>query len=105
VDSRTLHRDLILSPLRPFVRRHRFSTFVGLTFVLTWLPWPTVAWVVRTGRPPAVTTLVLLGGFGPFLAALLVAAAGGDRRSWLRSPSTVAHRERSGGLGGLPRPW
>lgn len=70
-------------PLRHFVRRHRFSTFVTLTFVLTWLPWITVAWMLRTGRPPVVTTLVLIGGFGPFLAAVLVAAAGGDLRSWL----------------------
>ncbi|MDT3437685.1 type II CAAX endopeptidase family protein [Haloarcula sp. 1CSR25-25] len=70
-------------PLRHFVRRHRFSTFVTLTFVLTWLPWITVAWMLRTGRPPIVATLVLIGGFGPFLAAVLVAAAGGDLRSWL----------------------
>ena len=74
-----------MSPLHPFVRRHRFSTFVALTFVLTWLPWLTVAWMLRTGRPPVVTTLVLIGGFGPFLAAVLVAAAGGDLRSWLRN--------------------
>jgi membrane protease YdiL (CAAX protease family) len=74
-----------VSPLRPFVRRHRFSTFVALTFVLTWGPWLTVAWLLRTGRPPVVTTLVLIGGFGPFLAAVLVAAAGGDLRSWLRT--------------------
>jgi membrane protease YdiL (CAAX protease family) len=38
--------------------------------------------MLRTGRPPVVTTLVLIGGFGPFLAAVLVAAAGGDLRSW-----------------------
>ena len=72
-----------MSPLHPFVRRHRFSTFVALTFVLTWVPWLTVAWLLRTGRPPVVTTLVLIGGFGPFLAAVLVAAAGDDLRSWL----------------------
>jgi len=72
-------------PLRAVVRRHRFSTFVVLTFVLTWGPWLTVAWLLRTGRPPVVTTLVLIGGFGPFLAAVLVAAAGGDLRSWLRN--------------------
>lgn len=72
-----------MSSLRPFVRRHRFSTFVALTFVLTWVPWLTVAWMLRTGRPPVVTTLVLIGGFGPFFAAALVAAAGGDLRSWL----------------------
>ena len=64
-----------MDPLRSFVRRRRFSTFVLLTFVLTWLPWLTVAWMLRTGRPPVVTTLVLIGGFGPFLAAVLVAAA------------------------------
>jgi len=72
-----------VSQLRHFVRRHRFSTFVALTFVLTWLPWLTVAWILRTGRQPVVTTLVLIGGFGPFLAAVLVAAAVGDLWSWL----------------------
>ncbi len=41
--------------------------------------------MLRTGRPPVVTILVLVGGFGPFLAAVLVAAAGGDLRSWLRN--------------------
>jgi membrane protease YdiL (CAAX protease family) len=74
-----------VSPISAFVRRHRFSTFVVLTFVLTWLPWLTVAWLLRTGRLPVATTLVLIGGFGPFLAAVLVAAAGGDLRSWLRT--------------------
>jgi membrane protease YdiL (CAAX protease family) len=76
---------LPVSPISSFVRRHRFSTFVVLTFVLTWLPWLTVAWMLRAGRPPVVTVLVLIGGFGPFLAAVLVAAAGGDLRSWLRN--------------------
>lgn len=37
--------------LRPFVRRHRFPTSVALAFVLTGLPWLTVAWMLRTGRP------------------------------------------------------
>ena len=74
-----------MPPLRHFVRRHRFSTFVTLTFVLTWLPWITVAWMLRTGRPPIVATLVLIGGFGPLFAAVFVAAAGGDLRSWFRN--------------------
>ncbi|MFC7096391.1 type II CAAX endopeptidase family protein [Halobaculum marinum] len=74
-----------MSSIQSFVRRHRFSTFVTLTFVLTWLPWLTVAWMLQTGRPPVVTALVLFGGFGPFLAAVLVAAAGGDLRSWLQN--------------------
>ncbi|RLM53549.1 CPBP family intramembrane metalloprotease [Halobellus sp. Atlit-31R] len=39
--------------------------------------------MLRTGRPPVVTGLVLIGGFGPLLAAVFVAAAGGDLRSWL----------------------
>jgi len=53
-----------VSPLHPFVRQHRFSTFVALTFVLTWVPWLTVGWLLRTGRPPAVTTLVLIAVSG-----------------------------------------
>ena len=72
-----------MSSLRQFVRRHRFAAFVALTFVLTWVPWFAVASMLRTGRPTAVTPLILLGGFGPLLAAVLVAAAGGDLRSWL----------------------
>jgi membrane protease YdiL (CAAX protease family) len=66
-----------------FVRRHRFSTFVLLTFALTWVPWFAVVFLLRAGRAGSVTTLVLLGGFGPFLAAVLVAVVGGDARSWL----------------------
>jgi hypothetical protein len=51
-----------MSSFRRFVRRHRFSTFVALTFALTWLPWLAVAAMLRTGRPPVVTTLVLVIG-------------------------------------------
>jgi len=52
--------------------------------------------MLRTGRPPVVTTLILIGGFGPFLAAVLVAAAGGDLRPWLRNLVDV---------GAPPRVW
>lgn len=55
--------------------------FVALTFGLIWLPWLTVAWMLRTGQPSVVTTLILVGGFGRFLAAVPVAAAGGDLRT------------------------
>jgi membrane protease YdiL (CAAX protease family) len=72
-----------MKSLRAFVRRHRFSTFVLLTFILTWVPWGIVAVDLQTGRSSFVTPLILLGGFGPFLAAIVVAAAGGDIRSWL----------------------
>jgi len=72
-----------MDPLRSFVRRRRFSTFVLLTFVLTWVPWGIVAVDLQTGRSSFVTPLILLGGFGPFLAAIVVAAAGGEIRSWL----------------------
>ena len=85
-----------MSSLRPFVRRHRFSTFVALTLVLTWAPWLAVVSLLRTGRPPSVTTLVLFGGFGPFLAAVVVAVAGGDARSWFRNLVDVR---------GPPRVW
>ena len=68
--------------LRPFVRRHRFATFVFLTFDLTWVPWGIVAIDLQTGRSSFVTPLILTGGFGPFLAGIIVAVAGGDSRSW-----------------------
>jgi membrane protease YdiL (CAAX protease family) len=71
-----------MTSLRTFVRQHRFSTFVVLTFVLTWIPWGVVTVELRAGRSDVVTPLVLLGGFGPFLAAILTAAGGGDIRSW-----------------------
>jgi membrane protease YdiL (CAAX protease family) len=58
-------------------------TFVCLTFVLTWIPWFAVVSLLRAGRPGFVTTLILLGGFGPLFAAVFVVAAGGDLRSWL----------------------
>jgi membrane protease YdiL (CAAX protease family) len=74
-----------MTPLRTFVRRHRFSTFVALTLMLTWIPWFTVVWLLRAGQSGSVTTLVLFGGFGPLLAALLVAIVGGDAKSWLRN--------------------
>lgn len=80
---RTVSCELTMATLRSFVRRRRFSTFVLLTFVLTWVPWGIVAVDLQTGRSSFVTPLILLGGFGPFLAAIVVAAAGGDIRSWL----------------------
>jgi membrane protease YdiL (CAAX protease family) len=72
-----------MSSLTTFVRRHRFATFVAVTLVLTWVPWFTVVWLLRTGGSASVTALVLFGGFGPLLAGVLVAFAGGDARSWL----------------------
>jgi len=70
---------------RSFVRHHRFAVFVVLTFLLTWVPWGLVAVELRAGQQGVVTRLVLLGGFGPMIAAIVVAAAGGDIRSWLRN--------------------
>ena len=72
-----------MESLRSCVRRHRLSTFVLLTFGLTWVSWGIVAVDLQTGRSSFVTPLILLGGFGPFLAAIVVAAAGGDIHSWL----------------------
>ncbi|MFD1686273.1 CPBP family intramembrane glutamic endopeptidase [Halobellus litoreus] len=72
-----------MAPLRTFVREHRFPTFVVLTFVLTWIPWGVVTVELRAGRSDIVTPLVLLGGFGPFIAAVLTVAGSGDIRSWL----------------------
>lgn len=66
-----------MAPIRAFVRRHRFVAFVFLTFVLTWVPWGTVAVELQTGRSSIVTPLILLGGFGPFLAAIVVAVGVG----------------------------
>ncbi len=71
--------------LRDFVRERRFSTFVALTFVLTWVPWGIVAMELQSGRSALVTPLILLGGFGPLFAASIVAATGGDIRSWVRN--------------------
>lgn len=84
-----------MRPIRTFVRRHRFVVFVLLTFVLTWVPWGFVAVNLQTGRSAIVTPLILLGGFGPFFAAIVVAVGGGNSRSWfrnlvdLRAPLTV----------------
>jgi membrane protease YdiL (CAAX protease family) len=84
-----------MASLRAFVRQHRFSTFVALTLVLTWVPWFAVVWLLRAGQSASVTPLVLFGGFGPFLAGLLVALVGGDARTWVgnlldvRSPLRV----------------
>jgi membrane protease YdiL (CAAX protease family) len=74
-----------MAPICAFVRRHRFVAFVLLTFVLTWVPWGVVAVELQTGRSGIVTPLILLGGFGPFLAAIVVAVGGGDARSWFRN--------------------
>jgi membrane protease YdiL (CAAX protease family) len=85
-----------MNPLRSFVRRYRFATFVALTFVLTWVPWGIAAAELQSGRSPLVTPLILLGGFGPFLAAIVVAVAGGDIRSWFGNLVDV---------GAAPRIW
>ncbi|MFC5369054.1 CPBP family intramembrane glutamic endopeptidase [Salinirubrum litoreum] len=74
-----------MESVRSLVRRHRFAAFVLLTFLLTWIPWGVVAVDLQTGRSAFVTPLLLLGGLGPFLAAVVVATLGGDGRSWLRA--------------------
>ncbi|WP_336338750.1 CPBP family intramembrane glutamic endopeptidase [Haloarcula brevis] len=40
---------------------------------------------LQSGRSALVTPLILLGGFGPLFSASIVAAAGGDIRSWVRN--------------------
>lgn len=78
-----------MSSLSAFVRRHRFSVFVTLTFVLTWIPWVAVIALSRTGDPVTSMGLLLIGGFGPFFAAVVVAVAGGDARTWFRNLVSV----------------
>jgi len=56
---------------------------MALTFFLTWVPWGLVAVELRAGQRGAVTPLILLGGFGPMLAAIVVAGVSGDAHSWL----------------------
>ncbi|KAB1189106.1 MULTISPECIES: CPBP family intramembrane glutamic endopeptidase [Haloferax] len=79
-----------MSSLRTQIRAHRFVVFLVLTYVLTWVWWIPATLLVRGGDPPAfVSLLVLVGGFGPFLAAIVLATATGDIRSWSRQLVSV----------------
>ncbi|KTG22740.1 CPBP family intramembrane glutamic endopeptidase [Haloferax profundi] len=79
-----------MSSLADWIRTHRFVSFLGLTYLLTWVWWIPATLLVRGGDPPTyVSLLVLTGGFGPFLAAIVLAAATGDIRSWGRQLVSV----------------
>ncbi|WP_233514184.1 MULTISPECIES: CPBP family intramembrane glutamic endopeptidase [Haloferax] len=75
---------VVMPAIATAVRTHRFVSFVALTFLFTWLAWVPAALLVSAERIVPVSLLVLAGGFGPFLAAIVVAAATGDLRPWLR---------------------
>lgn len=65
-------------PFRRWVETHRLSTYLALTFLVTWGFWGAVLAVETT----ATTLLQLIGGFGPLLAAAITAWIAGDFRPW-----------------------
>ncbi|WP_416839001.1 CPBP family intramembrane glutamic endopeptidase [Haloferax sp. DFSO52] len=69
---------------------NRFLAFLVLTYVLTWVWWIPATLLVRSGGSITYTSLlVLAGGFGPFLAAIVLATATGDIRPWGRQLVSV----------------
>jgi membrane protease YdiL (CAAX protease family) len=65
---------------RRWITRHRFVTFVLLAFGWSWLAW-LLAMVIGGNQ-----VLVIVGGFGPMLAALAVQRLTGESlRPWLRA--------------------
>lgn len=67
------------------MRRHSLAAYFLLAFAISWLLWaPVVASGAQPG--PATSLLIIAGGFGPLLAALIVTAAVEGRagvRRWL----------------------
>lgn len=62
--------------------------FVGITFLLSWGFWLTLALltkleVLKYGQPLAMV-LFLLGGLGPIIAAFIVRKKGQERKQWSR---------------------
>src|ERR1051326_7645671 len=52
---------------------YRPARFFAIAFALTWVPWFGAAWFSRrTGLEAYQYVCLLVGGFGPFLAALLM---------------------------------
>ncbi len=80
----------VMPSIKARIRANRFLSFLVLTYVLTWVWWIPATLLVRSGDPPSYTSLlVLTGGFGPFLAAIVLATATGDIRSWGRQLVSV----------------
>lgn len=73
------------APCRPPQSAAHLLTFFALAFAVSWSCWLLArAW--RVEFPLVSTTLSLMGGFGPSLAAVVLVAFGGDRlglRRWL----------------------
>jgi len=68
--------------VRALVGRHPVPAFFALTYLLSWTAW---APLVASGAPPGLRTtlLILVGGFGPAVAAAVVTWAAGDGvRAW-----------------------
>jgi membrane protease YdiL (CAAX protease family) len=71
-----------LGPVRAAAHRHPVATFTILAYALSWTAWiPVVSGVGGA----AGTAAIVLGGFGPALAALVVTRlSGGSVRAWAR---------------------
>ncbi|WP_191965833.1 MULTISPECIES: CPBP family intramembrane glutamic endopeptidase [Haloferax] len=72
----------MVSRFREVVDRHPVVTFFALTYLLSWTVWAPL--VFGPGRPGLRTTLlIMLGGFGPAVAALILTWVRGESvRGW-----------------------
>lgn len=67
-----------IGSLRQWAANNRLSTYLVLTFAVTWGFWGAVL-IIETS---AMTLLQLIGGFGPLIAAAITALIAGDFRPW-----------------------
>ena len=56
-----------------FLKKHPLASFVVLAYGISWILWSPLV-IAGQERSPEATLLVVLGGFGPLLAALAVTA-------------------------------
>lgn len=72
----------------PITRRHPIAAYVFVTFAITWGAWGSLLAFDVTGLANQV--LFVIGGLGPFLAALIMRERGdGSVRTWLRDIFSV----------------
>jgi membrane protease YdiL (CAAX protease family) len=69
------------------MRQYPVALFVAITYAISWLIWSPLWWTAAE-RTPAAVWLIIAGGFGPWLAAIIVTAITAGRAglaAWLRS--------------------
>jgi len=67
------------------IKQHPFASFVAITLAISWIIWSPLIVLGQNISPVARLILIIIGGFGPFLSAIIVTLIADGRngfREW-----------------------